>query len=153
MSATTVPAFLDALAAVLSARAGLSGVNVYTCPVAPENLGKEAIELGEEVSVEKEPASMSSRDLTETYTVSGSILVYSPIASTINVAAKACRDRALAILEEVSDELADDQTVDGTVLSAGISSQTWRQGLAPEGQLGRLCQVEFGMTVEAHVTP
>jgi hypothetical protein len=159
MSTTTLPAFMDALVTALQARIGLAGVNIYSGPVAPEDLGSEGIEFAEEVSVEQTRAAMNSTDQEETYTVGGSILVAKSFGAstsavaTINVAAKAARDRVAAILEEVTDQLATSDTMTGTVRDVRIASQTWRQGMAPEGQLGRVCWCEFTMEVTAHVTP
>ena len=158
MSATALPGFIDALAALLTLRAGLAGVHVFTCPVAPEDLGSEAIELAPETSVEQQVAAMGSHDIEEAFDVRGSIVCYqamtgSGAVTSINVAAKAARDRACAILEEVTDALAGDDTVSGSVRDAQITGITLRQGMAPEGQLGRLCQVEFTIHAEAQTTP
>ena len=159
MATTTLPEFLDALIGKLQARTALAGVNVYSCPVAPESLGKEGIELAEEVEIEDAPAALNSTDVEEKYTVNGSVMVTKPMVgktsavATINVAAKAARDRAEVILEEVMDELATNDTMTSTVRDAQLVSQTWHQGMAPEGQIGRVCWVEFSIAVEAHVTP
>lgn len=159
MAATALPTMLDALVAALQLRAGLAGVNVYSAPVTPEDLGTEAIELAEEVPIEQEPAAMASTDIEESFTVKGSILCFAPMApgasrvATINAAAKVARDRACAILEEVTDELSGNRTVTGTVRDASISGVTVHQGLAPEGQLGRVCWVQFDISAEAHTTP
>lgn len=159
MAATALPGFLDALAALLTLRAGLSGVRVFTCPVDVADLGEEAIELAHETSVERELAAMSSTDVEESFDVKGSIVCYHAMTSgvdpvaTINAAAKTVRDRACAILEEVTDALAADDTVSGSVRDAQVTAVTMRQGMGPETQLGRLCQIEFTISAEAHVTP
>lgn len=159
MSATSLPDFLDAFAAQLQERPGLSGVNVFTCPVAPEDLGAEGIELAEEVTIAQERISLSSDDMDETYPVNGSILVLAPYAPAagpvagINAAAKAARDRCEEILHELADQLADDDTADGSVSDVAMASQTWRQGMAPEGQMGRVCWCEFTLEVSNRLTP
>lgn len=153
MSVTTLPAFLDALATALGARAGLSGVKVFTAPVDPGELGKEAIELGDEVDIEQERASMSSTVLEESYPVPGSIMCFAPIKTTSNAAAKTARDRCATILEELTDELSTNDDMTNTVRDCRIATQKWRQGMAPEGQLGRVCWVQFTIEVEAQVTP
>lgn len=159
MSTTTLPTFLDALVAALQLRAGLAGVLVFSCPVAPEHLGTEGIEFAEEVSVTQQRAAMGSTHVEEEYPVSGSILVLASIpkkaslAESINAAAKVARDRCAAILEEVTDELATNDAMTATVRDVRIASQTWRQGMAPEGQMGRACWCEFSLEVTAHVTP
>jgi len=164
MSATVAGTFLDATAVQLAARAGLAGVRIFTCPVLPEDLGKEAIELGEEIPIQREIASMGSSDVEESFTVTGSILVAKSFAkattlqATINAAAKAARDRALAILEEVTDELATNDTMAtgtpavGTVRDVQMGEFTIRQAMAPEGQLGRVCWVEFTLEVQNHTS-
>jgi hypothetical protein len=158
MSASSIGPFLDAMTTALAARVGLAGVVVYSCPVPPEALGKEAIELAPSVEVTQEAAAMSSSHITEGYDVKGSILVSIAMApgatkpATINAAAKASRDRALAIYDEVRDYLAAAPTVSGTVLGAEVGGLTLEQGFAPEGQLGRSCRIEFTISVEAHVT-
>lgn len=158
MAATALPAMLDALVAALQLRAGLTGVRVFSAPVAPESLGMEAIELADETDIEQSAAAMGSSDIEELLAVKGSIICFSPMpgsgpVDSINLAAKECRDRACAILEEVTDELASDDTIGGSVRSAAISSVTVAQGLAPEGQLGRWCRVAFTVSAEAHTTP
>ena len=159
MATSSLPTFLDALATALAARPGLAGVNVFTCPVPPESLGAEGIELAAETLIEQLPAAMGSSELEESYQVRGSVLVAKPIVgatsatASINTAAKAARDRCAAIIEEVTDELATNSTMTATVRDVGIVEQTYHQGLAPEAQLGRVCWVEFTLAVEAHVTP
>ena len=156
MATTTLPAFLDALAAALVLRAGLAGVAVFTCPVRPEELGDEAIELADTVEVAQGRAAMSSTDVEESYEVKGSVIVFrtaKPGASAINTAAKAARDRATAIIEEVTDEVSGNATMSATVRDVTIAAQSWSQGYAPENQLGRFCRIEFTLRCEAHVTP
>lgn len=159
MSTTTLPSFIDALVTALGNRGGLSGVRIYGCPVSPEELGKEGMEFAEEVSIEQSLAAMASSDLEESYLLSGSVLVAravvggASITAAVNASAKSARDRCSAILEEVTDELATNDTMSATVRDVSIASQTWHQGMAPEGQMGRVCWVEFTMQVTAHVTP
>jgi hypothetical protein len=156
MGATTLPQLLDALLVALSDREGLAGVNIYTCPVSPEELGPEGIEFAEEVSVEQARASFGNTDLEESYTVSGSLLVAAPMppgSGAVNRAAKAARDRCAELLHEISEELATNDTLDNEVRDVSIASQVWHQGMAPEAQLGRVCWVEFSLAVVARVTP
>jgi len=153
---TTLPTFLDALRSALVLRAGLDHVNVFTCPVDPHDLGEQAIELANEVMVEQKRESMDSDDLDEEYVVTGAIIVYrtaAPGAQAINLAAKAARDRADAILEEIVDEVSTNDTMTGTVRDVTITQQIWAQGMAPENRLGRFCRVNFSLTVTASVTP
>jgi hypothetical protein len=159
MAATTLGPFIDALVAALQVRPGLARVNIFGCPVDPEDLGSEGIEFAEEVSIEQAPAAMMSTAKEESYAVSGSILVAaaaaplsSPVA-TVNGAAKVARDRCLAIVEEVTDELATNDTMSATVRDAQIVSMDVHQAMAPEAQLGRICWAEFVIAVKARVTP
>jgi hypothetical protein len=159
MPATAVPAFLDALVAALQARGGLAGVSVYSCPVSPEDLGKEAIELAAETDIEQTVAAMNSTHIEESFDVKGSIICFAPMpagvtkVATINAAAKKVRDRACAILGEVESELSTNDTVTATVRDAHTTGIKVSQGLAPEGQLGRWCAIEFTISAEAHTTP
>lgn len=156
MSVTTLPAFLDELATQLAARTGLAGVNIFTCPVRPEDLGEEAIELAAETVIEQRQRAMNSTTQEEEYDVTGSILAYRPVppvSGGINTAAKAARDRVEAIIEEVIDEVATNDTMTAKVRDVQLTGQTWKQGYAPEGQLGRFCSVEFTLSVAASVTP
>jgi hypothetical protein len=159
MPATALPTFIDALVAALQARGGLAGVNVYGCPVSPEDLGKEAIEFAAETDVTQEIAAMSSTHIEESFDVKGSIICFTPMpagatkVATINAAAKKVRDRACAILGEVESELASNDTVTATVRDAHTTSLKVNQGMAPEGQLGRWCAIEFTITAQAHTTP
>lgn len=159
MPASTLPAFLDALVAALQLRVGLAGVNIYSCPVDPADLGKEGLEFAEDVSIEQARASMGSRDMEESYTVNGSLLVAAPIAAkgakvaSINAAAKVARDRAMAILSEITDELADNDAMSATVRDVSMASLEVHQGMGGETQLGRVAWVEFTMKVESRVSP
>jgi hypothetical protein len=158
MAVTTLASLLDGLVASLSTRAGLAGVNVFGCNVPPEMLGREAIELAARVDVAQAAAQMGSDNIAETYRVDGSILVSRPLAAaatttdTVNVAAAAARDRALAIYGEVVEQLAADESVGGVVRWAAPGGLVLEQGFAPEGQLGRVCRVEFTVSCEAEVT-
>ena len=159
MPATSLPTFIDALVAALQGRGGLAGVSVYSCPVSPEDLGKEAIEFAAETDVTQEVAAMSLTHIEETFDVKGSIICFTPMpagatkVATINAAAKKVRDRACAILGEVESELAANDTVTATVRDARTTSIKVNQGMAPEGQLGRWCAIEFTITAQAHTTP
>ena len=153
---TTLPTFLDALQAALAARGGLAGVNVFSCPVDPEDMGKEAIELAKEVTIDQVRESMASTVLSETYEVTGAVLVHRTSkqgTGSINNAAKAARDRAHAILEELVDEISTNDTMTGTVRDVTITTHRWAQGMSPENRLGRFARVEFTLTVGASVTP
>jgi len=153
MASTSLPDFLDQLVDALQSRSDLRGVNVFSCPVEPEQLGLEGIEFAEEVSVEQSHASMGSTELEETYTVSGSLLVAAPLTKNgTNADAKSARDRCAVILGEVVDEMADNDTMTGSVRDVQIASQSWHQGIKPDPP-ARVCWVEFALNVTTRVTP
>jgi len=153
MAATSLPDFLDHLVDALRSRSRLSGVNIFSCPVSPEDLGLEGIEFAEEVTVDQSRAAMASTVIQETYTVTGSLLVAAPMGKRgTNVAAKAARDRCADILAEIVDELAENDTMTGSVHDVQIASQEWHQGIRPEPP-ARVAWVEFGLAVVARVTP
>ena len=60
--------------------------------------------------------------------------------------AGSARDRALALAQEIIDELADDSTVNGAVLVSKVRSFTEENGLSGEG---RFCQIEIQIEAEA----
>jgi hypothetical protein len=166
MTTSSLPTFLDSLVAELQARPGLAGVAVFSCPVPQESLGAEGLEFAEEVPVAQTRAAMGSTDTDETYAVRGSCLVTRPVVkkatlvASVNAAAKAARDRCAAIIEEVTDELASNDTMTtgtspavASVADVRIAAQTWRQGMGPEPQMARFCWVEFELSVIAHITP
>ncbi len=159
MSVSTLPAFLDALVAALEARPGLAGVTIYSGPVAPEDIGEAGIEFAEDVSIDQTRAAMGSTDMDESYSVTGSVLAAAPIVpkatktATINAAAKVARDRAFAILHEITAELATNDDMTDTVRDVAIATLDVHQAMAPEAQQGRACWVEFSLSVVARTSP
>ena len=150
---TSLPNFLDALVDALRNRSKLANVNVFSCPVEPEQLGREGIEFAEEVQIEQSPAAMGSTEIEESYTVSGSLLVAAPMDKRgTNAVAKSARDRCAVILAEIVAELAENDTMDGSVRDVQIASQTWSQGGIPDPP-ARACWVEFSLACVARVTP
>lgn len=158
MAASSIGPCLDALVVKLALRAGLAGVNLYTAPVAPEQLGNRAIEFGDTTEAEQTWAEMGSRKISESYSLRGSISITQPMTrgvsrpATINAAAKKARDAALLVYEEIRDELAADPTLGSVVDEAALDGFTMEQGFAPEGQIGRVCTIEFLIAVDAEVT-
>jgi len=153
MAATSLPDFLDHLVDALRSRSRLSGVNIFSCPVSPEDLGLEGIEFAEEVTVEQTLAAMGSTVIAETYSVPGSLLVAASTSKLgINASAKAARDRCAAILAEIVAELGSNDTMTASVQDVQIASQNWHQGMRPDPP-ARVVWVEFSLAVKARVTP
>lgn len=151
---TTLPAFLDALRTALAARAGLSGVNVYTADVDPESAGTEFIILGgEEIAIEMERPLAAATRVFETYSVPCFLQILKPGAGETII--KSARDRAMALLEEVVDYL---QSVKGTaamtsalgVRKAYVTNVRMSQDIR---DAARTCQLFFDIAVEAHFDP
>lgn len=102
---STLPDFLDALRTALAARAGLSGVNLFTAPVDEKSLGKECIVFCTEAqSGDITQPLMGGLEHFEEYDVQGFIWVTKPGAGETVIGTT--RDRAFALLEEVHDYLA-----------------------------------------------
>jgi hypothetical protein len=117
---STCPAFLDALRAALVLRAGLSGVNIFTAGVDQQSAGTEHILLGlEAIETDGEYETMPMAEVSEEYDVDGFSWVQKPGAGETVI--KAARDRAFALLEEVSDYLTSVNTsTAATVAALGV---------------------------------
>ena len=144
----TLPAFVDALRTALVNRSGLSGVNVYTAPVAPEDEGTEAIIFGEEdadgtAGVYCIPAEQRQ----EEYEVRGRVLIVKSGAG--ETAIKAARDRAYAIYAEVASEVGTNDRMTGTVDDVTATQATVEQ---VPGDHVRICRIRFILTVKATYT-
>jgi len=154
-SVTTVGTFLDTLRTKLLARPGMAGVAVYTGPVDELSIGEEAIVFAvEEMSATFTYRTLPKIEVFETYPVEGRIWIVKPGAGETVI--KATRDRALALLEQVVDELATDNTSTAATVSAlGINDAritSWSlTQVAIDG--GRDCRLAFTIDCEATVTP
>ena len=128
MATSTVTTFRSALVAALSARAGLNGVQIgYGVP--PGAISREHILLGQ-VSGTQEFNAIGAQHKFEDYEVSLHIGVLRE-----GVQQQPCDERAMALMAEVEQQLRDDLTVGGTVISAqlgrfqldGLASDTTRE--------------------------
>jgi hypothetical protein len=151
MAATSsIPAFFDALKALLDARAGIIGpplVTVATGDLAADT-PKEAIvlfgALGPRESVGLRGPQGISAD--ENVTVRGAIWIVKPGQG--ETVLKAARDRAAAILAELEQTLKANPTVSGTCQYAAVSSSGHEAGVNDEG---RWHQTSFEITYRARL--
>lgn len=158
-SVSTVAAFLDALRAALIVRAGLAGVNVYSGPVSLEDMGEESIILGAPGAIEGEYKYIvgTPQDrVDESYTIPGGIWIVKTGGGETRI--KAARDRALALLEEIHDQLAGytsrvDRAAALGADRAFITGWEMEQFIGPEGEKARDCRIKFTITCNGSFTP
>ena len=144
MSATfSVGEFKDQMKTSLEARGGLAGVTVYDYEVNTEDLDREAIVLGDWSGTDAPLTQGPGGTYAEEYDVTGRIITKAPDT------AKAARDRGLAIMKEIKDQLDADHTVNSKVFFATFGGMTsGAEDLWSDG--GRRCELEFVLNVEAH---
>jgi hypothetical protein len=152
---TTVGTFLDALVTQLTGVAGLSGVAIYTGPVDHLSIGDEAICFAvDPVECDWRYRTLPHVEVFETYRVKGRIWIVK--AGGGETIIKAARDRALALLEYVVDELAAHNTsrvatyAAFTVGDCRISALTLEQFVVDGG---RDCRLTFTVDAEATFVP
>ncbi|MFQ5502958.1 MAG: hypothetical protein ACE5EQ_11775 [Phycisphaerae bacterium] len=138
---------LDNLRTQLVARAGLSGVRVETGQLG-ELEEAEVISLSR-ATVDHEAFAMGGIRR-ETITITGFIDVARPgqITGTANASAKAARDRALAIVAEIEDQLEDDDTLSGVVKDARFGGYEYTDSAT---DTGHHAHVEFTIQAEEHL--
>lgn len=127
---STVPAFLDAFRTQLVARAGLDGVTVTTA-LRPAGSVGESIEF-DTVENDEEWATLGNQRKAEVYIVTGQI--YADNGGNREADAKAARDRAYAIFDEVTTQLREDTRVSSTVRLAEMIQHTLTQGVTDKGR-------------------
>ena len=143
MATFTVGEFKDQLRTSLKARGGLAGVEVYDYEVNADDLDREAIVLGDWSGTDQPITQGPGGTYAEEYDVDGRIITYAPDT------AKAARDRGLAIMKEIKDQLDADHTVNAKVFFATFGGMTaGREDIWSEQ--GRRCELEFVLNVEAH---
>jgi hypothetical protein len=132
----------DNLKTQLSGRAGLSGVDIFKFPPADGAPKTEFVFFGDASS------SIDFETFGKTYSedLDLSVFTYCLKAGAGDTIASSARDRALELAQEVIDELADDSTINGTVLVSKVRSFTEENGLSDEG---RFCQIEIQVEAEA----
>jgi hypothetical protein len=152
---STVGTLLDTFRTKLVARTGLAGVAVHTGAVDEISIGTEAIVFAvEDTKVDYRYRTLPHLEVFEEYVIEGRIWIVK--AGGGETVIKSARDRALAILEEVADELATDNTSTATTVSAlGVNDARltgWTLSQYPiDG--GRDCRIAFNVDVSATFTP
>ena len=134
----------DNLHTQLSARSGLSGVSINKYnPI--ESNKKEFIFFGDSDSTINFQAfgSVYEEDL------SLEIFVYVLRAGAGDSVASTTESRALALANEVIDQLSDDATINGAVLVSRMRNMTIENTLSDEG---RVCVIEMDIEAEAETS-
>lgn len=139
MSTFAVFDWLPAFKTQLEARGGLAGVTVSDYEVPEPERDREHIILGNWSQTDTH-YDMGSTFL-EDIELEGRVTVRKPDT------ARAARDRALAIVKEVKDQLIADGSTNATVLDAYISRATGQGLLWADG--GYVCVIEFTIRVRA----
>lgn len=148
---SSIPAFLDALKALLDARAGLIGPPLVT--VSTGDLGtetpREAIVLYGTPTAEREEVGMrgpAGFSYDHNVTVAGAIWIVK--AGQGETVIKQARDRAFAVLNEVDATLAASPSVSSTCYFAAVTADVLEQGANDDG---RWCQISFTITYRARL--
>lgn len=153
-TASTVGTFLDNLVTLLGVRAGLSGVALYSAAIDDLSVGQEGIVFAvESQSTEYEYPTVPAVQAWETYNVEGRLWIVKPGAG--EAAIKTARDRALALLEEVHDQLASYTTTAACLAALGVDDAritAWTLEQYP-GDGYRDCRIAFTIAVHARFTP
>ena len=151
---TTVGTLLTNLRTVLIARNGLSGVAVYTGPVDDLSAGQEAIIFTVvPMTAAYRYSTLPGREVFEDYPIEGRIWVCTAGSGETIIAA--ARDRALAILEQVHDELDSYVGTAACVAALGVDDARI-SGWSLEQLVGdgyRDCRLTFTVAVKARFTP
>ena len=158
-SVTTIGTFLDAFRMALTERAGLANVNIYTAYVSDEDMGAESIVLswGDPEADYDYTVGTAQDKVGEEFEVPCRIWVTRHGAAESDI--KAARDRALALIEEVHDQLAVAYTnrVDRSsalgVDTAFIDNWRLEQRMGGSGDVGRDCRLFFTIRCKARFTP
>jgi hypothetical protein len=149
--ASSIPAFLDALKALLDARPGIIGPPLVTVATGwlYDDTPPEAIILYGTVSAAREEVGMRGPQgfsYDHNVVVAGTIwILKSGQGETV---IKAARDRAYGLLNEVDATLAANPTVSGTVKYAAVTADPCLQGASDEG---RWCEISFQVTYRARI--
>lgn len=150
MSASSIPAVIDALVSVLSARAALQAPDVLISDGTPSRALAQTrlIQIGGHgeptVTGDQHPAELGGMRREEDYTVR----LYCS-AETGGAVQKTSRDQAFALLAEVENALRTDATLGAVVRYAEISGGITATQTSPdEAAAGRWCEVAF----DVHVT-
>ena len=146
--ASSIPTALPNLVAMLQAAPGLAGVEVTDGPPTEDPQVLEAVCVGwspsediDAVEAADERGDLASARQFENYTVHCSVNVLNGDRDL-----PAARVRAYQLFGFVGQVLADDQTLRGAVMQAGIRDHNLRQ---EDTNAGMLARVNFGIAVRA----
>ena len=149
-TASTVPACLDALKALLEAEPTLASCKVFTAGADPSDMGTSSVVFHEPVEVECEYTIGTPMQLvSEEYDLGGVLEAVKAGGGEDTV--KAARDAAYAVYASVCTVLSENDTVSGVVTDARITSHKMEQG-AYEGE-GRACRISFTVHCRAKFQP
>ena len=135
----------DNLKTQLDARSNLSGVAIFKYAPLESNNKKEFIYLGDANS------SMDFQAFGSVYEedIDLKVFIYVLRAGAGDSVASTTESRALALANEVIDQLSDDATINGAVLVSRMRNMTIENTLSDEG---RVCVVEMDIEAEAETS-
>ena len=132
----------DNLKTQLDARSNLSGVAIFKYAPLESNNKKEFIYLGDANS------SMDFSAFGSVYEedIDLKVFVYVLRAGAGDSVAGTVESRAIALANEVIDQLSDDSTINGAVIVSRMRNMTLENTLSDEG---RICLIEMDIEAEA----
>ena len=135
----------DNLKTQLDARSNLSGVSIFKYAPLESNNKKEFIYLGDANS------SMDFQAFGSVYEedIDLKVFIYVLRAGAGDSVASTTESRALALANEVIDQLSDDATINGAVLVSRMRNMTIENTLSDEG---RVCVIEMDIEAEAETS-
>lgn len=135
----------DNLKTQLDARSNLSGVAIFKYAPLESNNKKEFIYLGDANS------SMEFQAFGSVYEedIDLKVFIYVLRAGAGDSVASTTESRALALANEVIDQLSDDATINGAVLVSRMRNMTIENTLSDEG---RVCVIEMDIEAEAETS-
>lgn len=146
---TTVPAFLDALTSALTT--ALPGVQVSRAWPGPDVTDEESVFVGDSVdewTVDIPAIKAGRKPRQESYVVTVEAWVAKPGALRAD-SAKEAQDRAIALINEIDEFLADNPKLVDSIQHARLTGRG--ATLVPFGK-GWACQATAEITVEARLT-
>jgi len=155
MSTWVAGAYIDALGAALQARPGLAAVQVCTAPIPKDRVQREAIAVVGIRPSQEEPAAIGpragGRATADVSVIQGAVQVQ--VLGSGEADAVTCRQRCLAIFDEVETTIREDYDLglnegevgSNQVISAVISSKSLDQGVVDKY---RVCSVAFDIRLE-----
>tara|TARA_R100000742_G_C4269226_1_gene87696 strand:+ start:177 stop:620 length:444 start_codon:yes stop_codon:yes gene_type:complete len=137
-----VVAVRNAFKTQLDSRGALSGVSIFKYPPMDQAPKKEMIFFGD---------ASSSIDFEAFGTVYEEdldlkVFIYVLRAGAGDSVASTTETRALALANEIIDQLADDSTINGTVIVANVSNMQVENGVSDDG---RICSIEIDIDAQA----